>query len=40
MAHQWMSNTDTAIRAREVRMAKGSMKEVFADRDRGDRSGE
>jgi enoyl-CoA hydratase len=40
MAHQWMSNTDTAIRAREARMAKGSMKEVFADRDRGDRSGE
>jgi enoyl-CoA hydratase len=40
MAHQWMSNTDTAIRAREARMAKASMKEVFADRDRGDRSGE
>jgi enoyl-CoA hydratase len=39
MAHQWMSNTDTAIRAREARQAKGSMKEVFADRDRGDRSG-
>jgi enoyl-CoA hydratase len=39
MAHQWMSNTDTAIRAREARMAKGSMKEVFADRDRGDRAG-
>jgi enoyl-CoA hydratase len=39
MAHQWMSNTETAIRAREARQAKGSMKEVFADRDRGDRSG-
>jgi len=36
MAHQWMSNTATATRAREARQAKGSMKEVFADRDRGD----
>jgi len=36
MAHQWMSNTDTATRARQQRQSKGSMKEVFADRDRGD----
>ena len=39
MAHHWMHNTATAARALEDRKAKGSMKEVFADRDRGDRSG-
>lgn len=36
MAHQWMSNTTTAREALEARKQKGSMKEVFADRDRGD----
>jgi enoyl-CoA hydratase len=39
MAHHWMHNTATAAQALEDRKAKGSMKEVFADRDRGDRSG-
>jgi enoyl-CoA hydratase len=37
MAHHWMHNTATAARALEERMEKASMKEVFADRDRGDR---
>ncbi len=37
MAHHWMHNTDTARRALEERNSKSSMKEVFADRDRGDR---
>jgi enoyl-CoA hydratase len=37
MAHHWMHNTDTARRALEERNSKTSMKEVFADRDRGDR---
>jgi enoyl-CoA hydratase len=37
MAHHWMHNTATAAHALEERMEKGSMKEVFADRDRGDR---
>ena len=36
MAHQWMHNTDTALSALEQRKQRGSMKEVFADRDRGD----
>jgi enoyl-CoA hydratase len=35
MAHHWMHNTATAAHALEERMEKGSMKEVFADRDRG-----
>ena len=39
MAHHWMHNTATAAHALDERKAKGSMKEVFADRDRGDRSG-
>jgi hypothetical protein len=39
MAHHWMHNTATAAQALDERKAKGSMKEVFADRDRGDRSG-
>ena len=39
MAHHWMHNTATAAQALDERMGKASMKEVFADRDRGDRSG-
>jgi enoyl-CoA hydratase len=37
MAHHWMHNTATAQRALEERKAQPSMKDVFADRDRGDR---
>jgi enoyl-CoA hydratase len=37
MAHHWMHNTATATEALDQRKAKASMKEVFADRDRGDR---
>jgi enoyl-CoA hydratase len=36
MAHHWMHNTATATDALAARKQKGSMKEVFADRDRGD----
>lgn len=36
MAHHWMHNTSTALNALEARKSRGSMKEVFADRDRGD----
>lgn len=36
MAHHWMHNTRTAADALAVRKSKGSMKEVLADRDRGD----
>ena len=36
MVHQWMSNTTTALTAMEQRKSRKSMKEVFADRDRGD----
>jgi enoyl-CoA hydratase len=36
MAHHWMHNTSTAISALEERKKRSSMKEVFADRDRGD----
>jgi enoyl-CoA hydratase len=36
MAHHWMHNTDTARRALSQREQMGSMKEVFAARDRGD----
>jgi len=36
MAHHWMHNTSTALSALEARKQKSSMKEVFADRDRGD----
>ena len=35
MVHQFVSNTDTARRALEERKKKGSMKEVFAERDKG-----
>jgi len=35
MAHHWMHNTATARTALEARQQKGSMKEVFAERDRG-----
>ena len=36
MAHHWMHNTATAQSALEERKQMGSMKEVFAARDRGD----
>ena len=36
MAHQWAHNTATALDALEQRKQMGSMKEVFAARDRGD----
>jgi len=36
MAHQWTHNTATALGALEERKKLGSMKEVFAARDRGD----
>jgi enoyl-CoA hydratase len=36
MAHHWMHNTATALNALEERKQKKSMKEVFAERDRGD----
>lgn len=36
MAHHWMHNTRTATDALATRKAKGSMKDVLADRDRGD----
>jgi enoyl-CoA hydratase/carnithine racemase len=36
MAHQWMHNTESARSALEERKQLGSMKEVFAARDRGD----
>jgi enoyl-CoA hydratase len=36
MAHQWMHNTSTALKALEQRKSRTSMKEVFADRDKGD----
>ncbi|MHB8219715.1 MAG: enoyl-CoA hydratase [Acidimicrobiales bacterium] len=36
MAHHWMHNTATALNALDARRLKGSMKEVLADRDRGD----
>jgi enoyl-CoA hydratase len=36
MAHHWMHNTRTATDALAARRSKGSMKEVLADRDRGD----
>jgi enoyl-CoA hydratase len=36
MAHQWVHNTATALSALEQRKQMGSMKEVFAARDRGD----
>ena len=36
MAHHWVHNTATAKNALAARQQKGSMKEVFADRDKGD----
>jgi enoyl-CoA hydratase len=36
MAHHWVHNTATALNALAARQAKGSMKEVFAERDQGD----
>lgn len=39
MAHHWMHNTSTALSALEERRNKTSMKEVFAERDRGDTPG-
>jgi hypothetical protein len=36
MAHHWMHNTSTALNALEERKSRSTMKEVFADRDRGD----
>ena len=36
MAHHWVHNTATALSALEERKQLGSMKEVFAARDRGD----
>jgi enoyl-CoA hydratase len=36
MAHHWMHNTRTAADALEIRKTRGSMKDVLADRDRGD----
>ncbi len=38
MAHHWVHNTSTALDALAARQEKGSMKEVFAERDRGDRA--
>ena len=37
MAHHWTHNTATALNALEARKHKGSMREVLADRDEGDR---
>ena len=37
MAHHWTHNTHTALSALETRKTKGTMKEVLADRDHGDR---
>lgn len=39
MAHHFTHNTATALGALEARKQKGSMKEVFADRDAGDAPG-
>ena len=36
MAHQWAHNTSTSLSALQARKEMGSMKEVFAARDRGD----
>ncbi|MBV8162163.1 MAG: enoyl-CoA hydratase [Acidimicrobiia bacterium] len=35
MVHQFVSNTETALSALAARKQKGSMKEVFAERDKG-----
>jgi hypothetical protein len=36
MAHHWTHNTKTALDALDARRQKSSMKEVFAERDKGD----
>jgi enoyl-CoA hydratase len=36
MAHHWVHNSATALNALAARREKGSMKEVFAERDKGD----
>jgi enoyl-CoA hydratase len=36
MAHHWVHNSATALGALAARKKKGSMKEVFAERDKGD----
>jgi enoyl-CoA hydratase len=38
MAHHWVHNSATALNALAARKEKGSMKEVFAERDQGDRT--
>ena len=35
MAHHWVHNTATALDALAARKAKGSMREVIAERDHG-----
>jgi enoyl-CoA hydratase len=35
MAHHWVHNSATALNALAARKEKGSMKEVFAERDQG-----
>jgi enoyl-CoA hydratase/carnithine racemase len=37
MIHQFVSNTDTALSALEARKQKGSMKEVFAEHEDGEK---
>ena len=36
MAHHWAHNTATSLHALDERKQMGSMKEVFAARDKGD----
>ncbi|HUF85689.1 MAG TPA: enoyl-CoA hydratase [Acidimicrobiia bacterium] len=38
MMHQFVSNTPTALNAMEARKEKGSMKDVLAEQERGDRA--
>jgi enoyl-CoA hydratase len=40
MIHQFTSNTETALRMHEERTKKGSVKDVIAERDRGDAPGD
>jgi hypothetical protein len=35
MAHHWVHNSATALNALSARKAKGSMKDVIAERDQG-----
>ena len=37
MAHHWVHNTATALDALAARKTKGSMKEIIAERDEGQR---